>query len=84
MHTPNSRAFSLAGSAALALGILASCNGTADTTASGATTTKAPADSAATATNWALLNFTKVDSVNPIMGPSSVGKFMDPILTPPW
>jgi predicted GH43/DUF377 family glycosyl hydrolase len=83
MHTPNSRAFSLAGSAALALGILASCNGTADTTASGATTTKAPADSAATATNWALLNFTKVDSVNPIMGPSSVGKFMDPILKKP-
>ncbi|WP_082318330.1 glycoside hydrolase family 130 protein [Hymenobacter sp. DG25A] len=30
--------------------------------------------------NWALLDFTKVDSINPIMGPSTVGKFQDPIL----
>ncbi|WP_303309951.1 glycoside hydrolase family 130 protein [Hymenobacter sp. BT730] len=30
--------------------------------------------------SWALLNFAKVDSINPIMGPSTVGKFQDPIL----
>jgi predicted GH43/DUF377 family glycosyl hydrolase len=82
MHTLNSRALSLAGSAALALGILAGCNGAADTTSSAATT-KAPANSAATATSWALLNFAKVDSANPIMGPSAVGQFLDPILKKP-
>jgi predicted GH43/DUF377 family glycosyl hydrolase len=71
MHTSNRRALSLAGSAALALGLLASCNGQPDTTAS--TTAAAPKE-------WTLLNFAKVDSANPIMGPSAVGRFMDPIL----
>ena len=32
---------------------------------------------------WALLNFTKVDSINPILGPSPVGMFQDPILRQP-
>jgi len=72
MHTSNSRALSLAGSTALALGILASCNGKPDT----ATATAAPKE-------WALLNFAKVDSANPIMGPSAVGQFLDPILKKP-
>ena len=35
------------------------------------------------APGWALLGFTKVDSLNPIMGPSPVGRFMDPILKQP-
>ena len=72
MHTSNSRALSLAGSTALALGILAGCNGKPDT----ATATAAPKE-------WALLNFAKVDSANPIMGPSAVGQFLDPILKKP-
>jgi predicted GH43/DUF377 family glycosyl hydrolase len=40
-----------------------------------ATTSVAPATD-----NWELLNFTKADQVNPIMGPSPVGSFRDPIL----
>jgi len=32
------------------------------------------------ATDWALLGFTKADSLNPILGPSPVGIFTDPIL----
>ncbi|WP_234997183.1 glycoside hydrolase family 130 protein [Hymenobacter roseosalivarius] len=35
------------------------------------------------ADSWALLNLTKVDSVNPLMGPSTVGRFTDPILKQP-
>jgi predicted GH43/DUF377 family glycosyl hydrolase len=69
MHTSNRRALSLAGSAALALGTLAGCNSQPDTTTAAA----APKE-------WTLLNFAKVDSANPIMGPSAVGRFMDPIL----
>lgn len=77
-HVP----FLIGGVAALAL--LASCN-SAPSTATVATAPGpgAPADTAATAASdndWALLNFTKVDSANPIMGPSAVGKFTDPIL----
>ena len=72
MHILNYRALSLAGSTALALGILAGCNGKPDT----ATATAAPKE-------WALLNFAKVDSANPIMGPSAVGQFLDPILKKP-
>ncbi|MBC6988718.1 glycoside hydrolase family 130 protein [Hymenobacter sp. BT491] len=57
--------------AALALAVLlAGCNGT-DRNQSAATPPKA---------EWTLLNFTKVDSVNPIMGPSTAGHFLDPIL----
>jgi predicted GH43/DUF377 family glycosyl hydrolase len=60
-----------AGTALLALAALASCNtdkGKADTT------------SPIVGDSWALLDFAKVDSINPIMGPSTVGQFTDPIL----
>jgi predicted GH43/DUF377 family glycosyl hydrolase len=40
----------------------------------------AAASSAPTAPSWALLGFTKVDSINPILGPSPVGQFQDPLL----
>ena len=33
--------------------------------------------------HWELLNFSKVDSLNPILGPSPVGVFQDPILGQP-
>ncbi|MGI4866290.1 MAG: glycoside hydrolase family 130 protein [Janthinobacterium lividum] len=71
-----------------ALALLASCNGTPKTDAEAATSaTKNPTDTAATAAatgnDWALLNFVKADSANPIMGPSAVGKFTDPILKKP-
>jgi len=36
-----------------------------------------------TATSWQLLDFAKQDAVNPIMGPSAVGTFADPILNQP-
>jgi predicted GH43/DUF377 family glycosyl hydrolase len=66
----NTRA--LAGSlATLALTALLSCNGTDRSQPAG---TSPPAD------DWALLNFSKVDSINPILGPSTVGRFTDPIL----
>ncbi len=66
----------LAGAAAtLALGLLLSCNGDGNKPT---TTTTAPA--APAADSWALLGFAKVDSINPIMGPSPVGRFVDPIL----
>lgn len=62
----------LAGAAGLALAaLLAGCNN-ADSDKS--TTEPIVGDS------WALLDFVKADSVNPIMGPSTVGKFKDPIL----
>jgi len=35
------------------------------------------------ATDWQMTDFAKVDSVNPIMGPSTVGRFTDPILKQP-
>ena len=41
-----------------------------------ATTTKSSAD-------WPLVGFVKADSVNPIMGPSPVGVFQDPIVRQP-
>jgi len=68
-----------------ALTLLASCNGTPKTASETTTATaKNPADTTATAAtsgnDWALLNFVKADSANPIMGPSAVGKFVDPIL----
>jgi predicted GH43/DUF377 family glycosyl hydrolase len=69
----------LAGFAALAL--LAGCHASPDATT--ATTAKASADTAASGDSWALLGFTKVDSANPIMGPSPVGQFLDPILKKP-
>lgn len=61
----------LAGCAAtLTLALLLGCNGT-DRPA--ATATPDP-------DSWKLVNFIKADSVNPIMGPSPVGRFQDPIL----
>ncbi|HEX8428725.1 glycoside hydrolase family 130 protein [Hymenobacter sp.] len=58
--------------AALALTTLASCN-ISDKSETAATLPAAP-------TSWTLLNFTKADEANPIMGPSRVGRFQDPIL----
>ena len=68
-----------------ALILLAGCHGRPETEATQAATTaaQAPAATAATAPGWALLNFAKVDSANPIMGPSPVGQFTDPILKKP-
>ena len=42
--------------------------------------TSAPAQARPGPDSWQLVNFTKVDSANPIMGPSTVGQFRDPIL----
>ena len=39
--------------------------------------------SVATASSWQLVDFTKQDAVNPIMGPSATGVFTDPILNQP-
>jgi predicted GH43/DUF377 family glycosyl hydrolase len=78
-HFPH-HAHRLASGTAL-LALLGSCNGTPKTDT--ATTTTAPADTTKTsaqAADWKLLNFVKADSANPIMGPSTVGKFTDPIL----
>ena len=67
--TPNPRR--LAGGAALVLAVLGGCN-----------QTSAPRV-AADPNAWSLVDFVKVDSVNPIMGPSTVGVFQDPILRQP-
>ncbi len=58
---------------ALTLAGLMSCNRSPET--------NQPNTPALTDDNWQLLDFVKVDSVNPIMGPSTVGVFQDPILT---
>jgi len=57
--------------ALLALALLPGCNG------------PDRSQPAAVPGEWALLNFIKVDSINPIMGPSPVGVFQDPILRQP-
>ena len=58
--------------------LLTGCNGTptAATVATAPVATTQPTQ----ANRWALLNFTKVDRANPIMGPSAVGQFTDPVL----
>ena len=61
----------LAPAALLALALLPGCNG------------PDRSQPAAAPGEWALLNFTKVDSINPILGPSPVGVFQDPILRQP-
>ena len=61
----------LAPAALLALALLPGCNG------------PDRSQPAAAPGEWALLNFTKVDSINPILGPSPVGMFQDPILRQP-
>ena len=61
----------VAASAFFALALLPGCNG------------PDRSQPAAVPGEWALLNFTKVDSINPIMGPSPVGVFQDPILRQP-
>ena len=76
MHTFHKNAGRLA-AAALALAALMSCNGTERTS------TAANPPAAATGDGWALLNFTKADSANPIMGPSPIGRFQDPISQQP-
>ena len=87
MRIPPGHALIPAGNfaAALALTLLANCNGKPDaaTATTAATTTKADTTAVAGSSDWALLNFTKLDSINPIMGPSPVGKFTDPILKKP-
>ena len=55
---------------------LPGCNGPDRTTATASGPPAAAAD-------WPLLGFTKADSLNPIMGPSPVGQFTDPILRQP-
>ncbi len=78
MSNFNTTAHRLAGSlATLALAMLMGCG---SNEADKATTTAVKPPPAPTRDSWALLNFTKVDSVNPIMGPSTVGRFQDPIL----
>lgn len=66
----------MAGPAILLLAVLTSCGEQRSQPAA------APPAVPAT-DSWALLNFAKVDSVNPIMGPSTVGRFTDPILKQP-
>ena len=63
------------GAATLALAALLGCNGT-DRSAPAATTPAGP-------DSWQLTGFTKADADNPIMGPSPVGQFTDPILNVP-
>ena len=63
----------LAGLSPLSLAALLSCN----------QATNSPTTTVAAATSWQLLDFVKADSVNPIMGPSTVGSFQDPILKQP-
>jgi predicted GH43/DUF377 family glycosyl hydrolase len=65
----------LAGGATLALAALLGCGQSTD---SPKTTAALPPPA-----DWKLVGFTKVDSVNPIMGPSPVGSFQDPILKQP-
>jgi len=66
---------------ATGLALLAGCNGRPDATT--ASTAKAPAAATVAGASWALLGFAKADSANPIMGPSPVGRFTDPILKRP-
>ena len=72
MRMPTHHAQNLAAAATLALAALLGC-----TKADSSQTT------AVTSTNWPLLGFVKADSLNPIMGPSAVGVFPDPILKQP-
>jgi predicted GH43/DUF377 family glycosyl hydrolase len=65
----------LAGGATLALAALLGCGQATDSQKATAALPP-PAD-------WKLVGFAKVDSVNPIMGPSPVGSFQDPILKQP-
>ena len=66
----------LVGSAAtLALALLLGCNSTDRSNPAVTTTTPAPGPD-----SWQLLDFVKADTDNPIMGPSPVGQFTDPIL----
>jgi len=61
-------------------GIFSSCNGPAEKPAPAAADDSAvTAGAGADSTDWALLSFVKVDSVNPVLQPGS-GTFTDPIL----
>ncbi len=66
----------LPATAVLALATLPGCTPTTDTT----TASAAPGTTAA---SWPLVGFVKVDSLNPILGPSAAGVFPDPILKQP-
>ncbi|WP_223648646.1 glycoside hydrolase family 130 protein [Hymenobacter psoromatis] len=70
---PTHHARNLAAAATLALAALLGCT-KADSS---------QATAAVTSTSWPLLGFVKADSLNPIMGPSAVGVFLDPILKQP-
>ncbi|WP_375435430.1 glycoside hydrolase family 130 protein [uncultured Hymenobacter sp.] len=59
----------------LVLTLLLGCNGPDRTAATASVVAAPPAPD-----GWALLNFTKEDSINPILGPSTAGRFFDPIL----
>ncbi|MGI4835527.1 MAG: glycoside hydrolase family 130 protein [Janthinobacterium lividum] len=62
----------LAAGATLALAALLGCAKKTDSQAAGSGATPT--------TSWPLIDFTKEDAVNPILGPSPVGVFQDPIL----
>ncbi|GGE98078.1 glycoside hydrolase family 130 protein [Hymenobacter cavernae] len=65
----------IGGVLALALTTLLSCNNAEQTQQNTAKPTAAA--------DWKMLDFTKVDSINPILGPSMAGRFIDPILKQP-
>lgn len=77
---PNGRrALSRAAAAlTLTLALLPGCHQSDRSPAAAGLPTPPPATN-----DWALLNFAKVDSINPILGPSPVGRFQDPILKQP-
>ena len=66
----------LAGGAAWALALLMGCSGPDRSTSAVTATAPSPG-------SWQLLDFVKADSDNPVMGPSPVGQFIDPILRQP-
>jgi predicted GH43/DUF377 family glycosyl hydrolase len=76
MRPPTTHRFFGAALPVLALAALLGCQPAPRTESAGAAAQPV-------APSWALLGFTKVDSLNPIMGPSPVGRFVDPILKQP-
>ena len=63
----------------LAIGLTLMLAGCHDATSSQTT----QATTAPPSASWQLVGFTKADSLNPILGPSAVGSFQDPILKQP-
>lgn len=65
--------------------LLLACQGPDHSAATAGAASGAAGTTAATpaADSWALLNFAKVDGANPVLGPSTAGRFLDPILKQP-